>query len=357
MSLVITPSNHLSFQRPFTGLTEDVLSLKNTTSSPIAFKVKTTAPKQYCVRPNSGRIEAGLELRVQVVLQPIQGDIPLNFKCKDKFLVQSVEVTPELETLSLNELWPAVERANKKLVREHKLRCVYLPPKVEEPESSAAAQANRPVSEIDTTGVASQVTRQASPSPPLPQSPESPVQDMRSLPTSTSNGPMPPPDRSQLSELDTSMYTSMAPHPSAVDSYGSPMTSAAPLPKQVPESPQFPNGGILPTKERLPSDSPISDRLRTELATAESTISQLERESATYQTELNLLRSAIKDYQDELAQARRGTGPATSTTASASGPTQPMSKVAVKTRDLDGFSPQTLGIIAAISFLIGYLFF
>ncbi|KAJ1972856.1 phosphatidylinositol-binding protein scs2 [Dimargaris xerosporica] len=356
MSLVITPSNHLSFQRPFAGLTEDVLSLKNTTSSPIAFKVKTTAPKQYCVRPNSGRIEAGLELRVQVVLQPIRDDIPLNFKCKDKFLVQSVEVTPELETLALNELWPAVEKTNKKLIREHKLRCVYLPPKAEEPEASAAVQDNRPAPEIDTANVVSQDARQVSPSPPLPQSPESPVQDMRSLPTSTSNGPMPP-DRSQVSELDTSMYTSMAPNPSTVDSYGSPMTSAAPLPKQAPESPQFPNGGVLPTKERLPSDSPISDRLRTELATAESTISQLERESATYQTELNLLRSAIKDYQDELAKARRGTGSAASTAVGGSASTQSMSKMALKTKDLDGFSPQTLGIIAAISFLVGYLFF
>ena len=28
-------------------------------------KVKTTAPKQYCVRPNSGRIEAGMEVEVQ----------------------------------------------------------------------------------------------------------------------------------------------------------------------------------------------------------------------------------------------------------------------------------------------------
>lgn len=31
--------------------------LKNPTDKPILFKIKTTAPKRYCVRPNSGLLE------------------------------------------------------------------------------------------------------------------------------------------------------------------------------------------------------------------------------------------------------------------------------------------------------------
>lgn len=38
------------------------------TSGPVAFKVKTTAPKDYIVKPNQGVIEPGQSVQVQVTL-------------------------------------------------------------------------------------------------------------------------------------------------------------------------------------------------------------------------------------------------------------------------------------------------
>lgn len=38
--------------------------LKNPTDQPILFKIKTTAPKRYCVRPNSGLLEPHNSLEV-----------------------------------------------------------------------------------------------------------------------------------------------------------------------------------------------------------------------------------------------------------------------------------------------------
>ena len=35
----------------------------------MAFKVKTTSPKKYCVRPSSGVVEAGGSKEVQVIMQ------------------------------------------------------------------------------------------------------------------------------------------------------------------------------------------------------------------------------------------------------------------------------------------------
>lgn len=52
---------------PLTILVKRTLSVTNNNAHPIAFKVKTTAPKQYCVRPNSGRIEPGETVSVQGV--------------------------------------------------------------------------------------------------------------------------------------------------------------------------------------------------------------------------------------------------------------------------------------------------
>jgi hypothetical protein len=63
MSVEIDPQE-LGFHRPFTVEVSEVLKIRNPNSHPVAFKVKTTAPKQYCVRPNSGRVEPGKEVEV-----------------------------------------------------------------------------------------------------------------------------------------------------------------------------------------------------------------------------------------------------------------------------------------------------
>ena len=49
---------------PFTEVVTADLKLSNPSKKRICFKVKTTAPKQYCVRPNSGLIEPGTVTRV-----------------------------------------------------------------------------------------------------------------------------------------------------------------------------------------------------------------------------------------------------------------------------------------------------
>ena len=43
---------------PFTSTVTSNLQLSNPTDRKICFKVKTTAPKRYCVRPNSGVVDA-----------------------------------------------------------------------------------------------------------------------------------------------------------------------------------------------------------------------------------------------------------------------------------------------------------
>ncbi|ORY46224.1 PapD-like protein [Leucosporidium creatinivorum] len=65
MSVTLSPSSQLAFQRPLTQLVKRTLAVSNHNSQPIVYKVKTTAPKQYCVRPNSGRIEPGETVEVQ----------------------------------------------------------------------------------------------------------------------------------------------------------------------------------------------------------------------------------------------------------------------------------------------------
>ncbi|KAJ5635275.1 uncharacterized protein N7484_008588 [Penicillium longicatenatum] len=124
MSVEIDPQE-LSFKRPFNQEVCQVLRLGNTTAEPLVFKVKTTAPKHYCVRPNSGRVEPGKQVDVQVLLQAMKEEPAADAKCKDKFLVQSVAVTKDMEFANVTSIF---EKASKSAVVERKIRVLWLAP-------------------------------------------------------------------------------------------------------------------------------------------------------------------------------------------------------------------------------------
>lgn len=54
----------LNFAGPFTDVVTTNLKLRNPSDRKVCFKVKTTAPRRYCVRPNSGIIDPGLTVTV-----------------------------------------------------------------------------------------------------------------------------------------------------------------------------------------------------------------------------------------------------------------------------------------------------
>ncbi|KIW12648.1 hypothetical protein PV08_09926 [Exophiala spinifera] len=125
MSVDLQPAE-LGFRRPFNREVTEVLKLSNTNSAPVAFKVKTTAPKQYCVRPNSGMIPPNGEVEVQVLLQAMKEEPPLDAKCRDKFLVQSVLTSADQDP-NVTTLWQTVEKTAKSTIQEKKIRVNFLP--------------------------------------------------------------------------------------------------------------------------------------------------------------------------------------------------------------------------------------
>ncbi|ODN75845.1 hypothetical protein L202_05838 [Cryptococcus amylolentus CBS 6039] len=118
----------ISPQGPFTAITKRTLYIHNPHSYPVAFKVKTTAPKQYSVRPYSGRIEPGDSVDVNIMLQPMAEEPPAHAKCKDKFLVQSAFIHADDEVRSLSQMWTLLEQTNKAGIEEKKLKVVFLAP-------------------------------------------------------------------------------------------------------------------------------------------------------------------------------------------------------------------------------------
>ncbi|OJJ44742.1 hypothetical protein ASPZODRAFT_134852 [Penicilliopsis zonata CBS 506.65] len=187
MSIQLQPPE-LGFQRPFNREVCQVLHLGNDGPDPIVFKVKTTAPKHYCVRPNSGRIEVGKHVEVQVLLQAMKDEPPLDAKCKDKFLVQSVAVKGDMEFSNVTSIF---EKAAKSSIQERKIRVNFLAP-----ESSPASD------QTDQANVSTLVDDE----PPAYTSPpanfDTPVAGPGKKTTDTS--PVPAPDFSEKSTRDPS---------------------------------------------------------------------------------------------------------------------------------------------------------
>lgn len=91
-----------------------LLKLKNTTSAGAAFKVKTTAPKNYLVKPSAGVIPGNGTLEVKITLNKQTVDPSSN---NDRFLVQAVKSESGKELT--REEWLAVDRNAVQELRLH----------------------------------------------------------------------------------------------------------------------------------------------------------------------------------------------------------------------------------------------
>uniref|UniRef100_A0AAY5K528 MSP domain-containing protein n=1 Tax=Esox lucius TaxID=8010 RepID=A0AAY5K528_ESOLU len=116
--LQLEPPHELKFRGPFTDVVTATLKLSNPTDRNVCFKVKTTAPRRYCVRPNSGIIDAGTSINVSVMLQPF--DYDPNEKSKHKFMVQSMLAPYDMT--DMDQVW---KEAKPEELMDSKLRCAF----------------------------------------------------------------------------------------------------------------------------------------------------------------------------------------------------------------------------------------
>ena len=65
MTLDLIPSGDLVFKGPFNAISTTTLKLSNSGTERLAYKIKTTAPKRYCVKPNCGFLEPNGNANIQ----------------------------------------------------------------------------------------------------------------------------------------------------------------------------------------------------------------------------------------------------------------------------------------------------
>lgn len=120
----VDPAQYLEFYESVidgtSGTSEATMTLTNLTDGQAAFKIKTTRPRKYCVKPNWGRLGPRETKVVKVILQS-----PLDEgeeKSKHKFLVESMATSAEVDDDALQKAL----KENKKDLIDTRLKCKWL---------------------------------------------------------------------------------------------------------------------------------------------------------------------------------------------------------------------------------------
>lgn len=120
--LQLNPSNELVFQGPFDKVVTSYLEISNPSERRVCFKVKTTAPRRYCVRPNSGIVEPVGKIKIAIMLQPMEPE-NMSERIKHKFMVQSTIVQREDESGVFDDIWA---NAAPDQIMDSKLKCTFV---------------------------------------------------------------------------------------------------------------------------------------------------------------------------------------------------------------------------------------
>ena len=103
MLISIKPESIIEFEFSPLCTVTSTLSIKNIVDFSIAFKVKTTAPKSYVVKPNQGILSPDEGKDLTVIMQPLQ-EYP--GKVNHRFLVQAAPTTLSPDQIEeLTKFW------------------------------------------------------------------------------------------------------------------------------------------------------------------------------------------------------------------------------------------------------------
>ncbi|ORX58759.1 PapD-like protein [Hesseltinella vesiculosa] len=402
MALKVHPSNLLTFTRPLTEVTKETLVVTNDTDEHVIFKIKTTAPRQYCVRPNAGRVDPHSQVEVQVILQPFKQEPPLDYRCKDKFLVQSC-VDPKDTSLSLVDTWTMLESTQSGSIHQHKIKCAF----IGEVDPEKPKTVDQEVPNVQSEAI-SQVEAEAIPQPEISVQPrqlnittaalEATSPSLTTAVAGDFNGN--PKELAQPKDA-VSPLDAVVPPPLPVHGISDAAVAVAQIEpsiqaKEVKPNTAPPSG--LPDKQLPPANPPTTtaaavatkvdpthllsstladgsatDTSKTEIEVPASFTAQYEKEINGLKQQLSSANNTITSLRSELTQIKQDSELRSRHVNSAE-PLSPMAKKLApnalpldavhqhlaqlqKPRPVEGYPPQVVAAISLAIFLVTYLFF
>lgn len=99
------------------------INVENISNKNVFYKIKTTSPDRFRVRPNSGFLQQGVSAKITVVLQ---SGYQIQSILKDKFLIMAMVSEKEDATAQeVTEIWKQSENVK---VEQHRLKCSIVEP-------------------------------------------------------------------------------------------------------------------------------------------------------------------------------------------------------------------------------------
>lgn len=116
--LGVSPPSCITFIKDGNELTSTVILINTDSEICLSYKMKTTSPEKFRVRPSAGCLAPGQQGSVSVTLLP---GFQLGGLSRDKFLVMSMPIDSiDMSPQDLADLWKSAAGKN---VSQHKLRC------------------------------------------------------------------------------------------------------------------------------------------------------------------------------------------------------------------------------------------
>lgn len=118
----VTPNDYVFFDDVPKGSSISYVTMKNLTSRRVAFKIRTTSPKGYVVKPNNGIIGPNETKKIEFTMNPVD-DVTSRRNNQDKFLIMAVELDEHYDVSRLSDVWkekPANIQQNLKLTAAYK---------------------------------------------------------------------------------------------------------------------------------------------------------------------------------------------------------------------------------------------
>lgn len=105
--LQVEPAEELVLEGPFNRAVCKKIKVYNPSKhSRVAFKLKTTTPRLFFVRPNVGLVQPGERVSIDIFVHPVYRDYNAQ---RHKFLMQAAEANDKVE--NLQEFWKTVNPA------------------------------------------------------------------------------------------------------------------------------------------------------------------------------------------------------------------------------------------------------
>ncbi|XP_034658755.1 vesicle-associated membrane protein-associated protein B [Drosophila subobscura] len=115
------PADALVFEGPFDKYVKRKLVIRSLTDKDMVYKMKTTSPRLFYVRPNMGLLRAKSTVNIEIYMQPKLSTVPSSLAKHHKFLIVAGEATEDLE--DFHGYFKQLDRAN---MWEGRVRCLLV---------------------------------------------------------------------------------------------------------------------------------------------------------------------------------------------------------------------------------------